>query len=59
MRIIRILMQDQKKLKLAVIAGAAKAMSYKTKNPLADESQVMNHVSKEIKEIIRKIEEED
>ena len=50
---------EKSKLKIAIIAGASSAMSYKEKNPSASESEVINHVTKNIKEILEKIEKED
>ena len=45
-------------LKMAIIAGAAHAMKYKTQNPNASESEVLKHVNSEIREILRKIDTE-
>jgi len=42
-------------LKMAIIAGAAHAMKYKTQNPNASESEVLKHVNSEIREILRNI----
>jgi hypothetical protein len=42
-------------LKMAIIAGAAHAMKYKTQNPNANESEVLKHVNSEMKEILNKI----
>lgn len=45
-------------LKMAIVAGAACALKYKEENPKADESDVMSHVTRSIREIISKIDEE-
>ncbi len=45
-------------LKMAIIAGAAHAMKYKTQNPNANESEVLRHVNSEIRSILRNIDTE-
>lgn len=50
---------EKQKLVMAVIAGASNALSYKERKPSATESEIMNHITRNIKEIISKIEEED
>lgn len=48
---------EEKRLKMAIIAGAAKAVRYKEKNPKATESQVLQHISDNVKEILDKIDD--
>ncbi len=51
-------MQDEeKRLRMAVIAGAAHAARFKSKNPRATEEQVIQHVTEKAKEIIEKIDD--
>jgi hypothetical protein len=45
-------------IKRVFIAGAAAALNYKERNPNASESEVMSHVTKEMKKLIREIEED-
>ena len=40
------------------IAGAAAALNYKDKNPHATESEIMSHVTREMKEMIKEIGED-
>ena len=40
------------------IAGAAAALNYKEKNPNATESEIMSHVTREMKGMIRDIGED-
>ena len=49
-------MSDEKqKVKMAVIAGAARALKYKEQNPRATDTEVLRHVSEESKEIFQNI----
>lgn len=50
-------MADNEKLKMAVIAGAAYATKFKEQNPNATESDILKSVTKEIKNILSKLEE--
>ena len=52
------IMEEDKRLKMAVISGAAHAMQYKEKNPRSTEDQVIQHVTKEVEKILEKIDEE-
>lgn len=45
-------------LKLAVIAGASKALGFKRKNPDASEQEVIQHVTEKADEIVKGIDEE-
>jgi hypothetical protein len=52
-------MEDEdKRLKMAVIAGAAQAYRYKEENPRATEQEVIQHVSDSSNEILENIDEE-
>lgn len=46
-------------VKRAIIAGASSALNYKERNPRATESEIMSHVTKEMKKLIEDIEEDD
>ena len=49
-------MKDQKEtLKMAIIAGASSAMEYKQKKPMATENEVIKHVTRNIREILEKV----
>ena len=41
------------------IAGAAAALNYKERNPHATESEVMSHVTKQMREMIKEIGEDN
>jgi len=49
-------MADEEMMKRAVIAGASCAIDYKEMHPRASESEIMSHVSKEMRHLIREIE---
>lgn len=51
-------MAEEEVLKRVFIAGAAAAISYKERNPRAPESEVMSHVTKEMKKMIKGIEDD-
>jgi hypothetical protein len=51
--------KDDKKMKIAVIAGAAEALDYKNKHPRESDDRAVQHVTKKVREIIRKIESEE
>lgn len=46
-------------MKMAIIAGAAKALKYKEKNFRASDQEVLRHVTENVDEILEKIEETD
>lgn len=52
-------MEEKKRIKMAVIAGASSALSYKGKKPSATESEIINHITRNINEIIEKIDLEE
>ena len=49
---------EEEVLKMAIIAGAASAIKYKEKKPMASEGEIMRHISKNIREILEKINSE-
>ena len=52
-------MDEKKKMKMAIIAGASHAMNYKQKNPGATEEQVLQHITKEANFILENIDGDD
>jgi len=50
-------MEDKTKLKMAIIAGAAHAISYKERNSKASEQEVLRHISREINGILQELDE--
>lgn len=48
----------EEKVKRIFIAGAAAALDYKERNPHASESEVMSHVTKQMRHVIAEIEED-
>jgi len=50
---------EDRRLKMAVIAGAANALRFKDKKPRATEQEVIQHLTENIDEIIQKIDEEN
>ena len=44
--------------KRILIAGAGAALTYKERHPKANDSEVMSHVEKDAKRLIREIEED-
>lgn len=49
---------NEEMIKRAVISGASRAIKYKDKNPRASESEIMQNIVDELKEIIREIDRE-
>ncbi len=45
--------KDIDRVKLALIAGASRALEYKKKNPMADEDEVLQYISDKSEEIVR------
>ena len=52
-------MSEEDKIKRAIIAGASYAFKYQERNPNATESEIMDHVSKNIGKIVNDIEENE
>ncbi|MCH7568577.1 MAG: hypothetical protein IIA87_04100 [Nanoarchaeota archaeon] len=48
---------EEKRLRMAIISGAAKAVDYKEKNPRAQKEEVMQHIADNTKEILEKIDD--
>ncbi len=51
-------MAKKEMIKMAVITGAASAIKYKEEHPRASESETMSHITREMRKIIRNLEEE-
>nr|AQS33386.1 hypothetical protein [uncultured archaeon] len=47
------------RIKLAVIAGASRALKFKDKQPKATNEETIKHITENITEIIDKIDEEE
>jgi hypothetical protein len=43
------------KVKIAVIAGAARALRYKERNPSAPEEEILQHIAAEMEQIVGKV----
>ena len=50
--------EEERRIKMAVIAGASHAIRYKEKNPRANEAGVIGAVTKEVDEILKRIDKE-
>lgn len=50
--------EEGKRIKLAVIAGASRAIQFKEKNPRATEQEVIQHVSDNLINILEKVDRE-
>jgi len=50
---------DTQKMKIAVIAGAAEALNYKEEHPKEGNDAAIQHVTRKMREIIKKIENEE
>lgn len=48
---------EQKRLKMAIIAGASHAVTFMKRNRMADEDEVIRHVSENAHEILEKIDD--
>ncbi len=51
-------MAENKRLKMAIISGASHALKYKRENPNATEEEALQHVNREMGEILNKIDKE-
>ena len=51
-------MDEDKRLKMAIIAGAAKAIRYKERKPRATEQEIIQKVASEVKDILKKIDKD-
>lgn len=50
-------MEANKKVRMAVIVGAGKALTYKRQNPHATETEILQQIADEMDEITGKIDE--
>lgn len=50
--------EEERKIRIAVIAGASRAARFKEENPNATEDQVVQHVTENVTNIISKIDTE-
>ena len=50
--------EEEDRMVMAVIAGAAHGMRYKEKNPRASQEEVIQHITENAKEILANIDEE-
>lgn len=48
-------MEETNQLKLAVISGASHALQYKKSNPRASDEEALRHVTRNMREILSKI----
>jgi len=48
-------MADEEIIERAVVAGAAHALKYKDEHPMASESEIMKHIVRELKRIVKEI----
>lgn len=48
-------MEEEKRLKMAIIAGAAEALKFKEKNWKATEDEIIRHITGKVDEILDKI----
>lgn len=52
-------MREEYKLKMAIIAGAARALDYKDRHPRATTQEIIQHLTDRAEEMIKKIEEDE
>lgn len=50
--------RDEKRIKIAVIAGASSALKYKERNPRATEQEILQHITSETNLILSRIDDE-
>jgi len=50
--------EEEKRLKMAVISGAAKALRFKEENPKSSEQEVMQHITDSTEKILENMDEE-
>ena len=53
-----IMKEEEDRMVMAVIAGAAHGIRYKEKNPRASEEEVIQHITETAKDILANIDEE-
>ena len=49
-------MEEEYKIKMAMIAGATQAIKFKNRNPRASDQEIIQHVSEKSDEILNNIE---
>ena len=49
--------EEERRLKMAVISGAAKAIDFKEQNPKAQKEEIMQHIADNAQEILEKIDD--
>jgi hypothetical protein len=52
-------MDNEKRLKMAVISGASHALNFRNEHPRANDDEVIQHITREIDGILKKIDEEE
>ena len=52
-------MAKKEKIKIAVVAGASRALKYKALHPRATDEDAIQHVSREVDEIIENLDKEE
>ncbi len=52
-------MENEKRIKMALIAGAAHALKYKHKHPNASDEEIIQHVNRDSEEMISKLDTEE
>ena len=50
---------EKKRIKMALIVGAAHALKYKHMNPSVSDEEIIQHVSRESSEIVSKVDTEE
>ncbi len=48
---------EEKRLKMAIIAGAAHAVRYMGRHPRAEEQEVIRHIAENVQDILQKIDD--
>jgi len=48
-------MEDEKRLKMAVIAGASRALKYKEKERMISDEEVLQMVTRDVDEILKNV----
>ncbi len=51
-------MEENHRLKMAIISGASHALEYKEKNPRASTEEIIQHITENAEEIVENIDEE-
>lgn len=54
-RLVALELMVDEKVKIAVIAGAARALRYKERNPSAPEEEILQHIAAEMEQIVGKV----